>query len=198
MDTSNPLFSQIGIFARCLEERESIREEKHSSMMQAQQDPVSTRRAAPTQNDAPIEKRQTRRMKGRKNQQEAVTDEKKQEAEPMVNEEQIYLIEPQKRCEAPISDEILDKISIKAVKRSQKLAKRAKKQLEKEINSILLEQMQKVQIKFAQMRKIYSVFETEKQDLDMLREECLAERVALSAIKGGNFKGNATVEKGLW
>lgn len=144
MDTSNPLFSQIGIFARCLEERESIREEKHTSLMQAQQDPVSTRRAAPTQNEAPIEKRQTRRMKGRKNQQEAVVEEKKQDVEPIVNEEQIYLIEPQKRCEAPISDEILDKISIKAVKRSQKLAKRAKKQLEKELNSILLDQMQKV------------------------------------------------------
>lgn len=83
-------------------------------------------------------------MKGRKNQQEAVVEEKKQDVEPVVDEEQIYLIEPQKRCEAPISDEILDKISIKAVKRSQKLAKRAKKQLEKELNSILLDQMQKV------------------------------------------------------
>ena len=48
------------------------------------------------------------------------------------------------------------------------------------------------------MRKIYSVFETEKEDLDILREECLAERVALSAVKGGNYKGHANVEKALW
>jgi hypothetical protein len=32
----------------------------------------------------------------------------------------------------------------------------------------------------------------------MVREECLAERVALSALKSGDFQNNEAIEKMLW
>lgn len=56
------------------------------------------------------------------------------------------------------------------------------------MNSIIYEQLQKVEMKFEYIRKFWGLFQLEKNDIQMQREECLAERVALSALKSGNYK----------
>lgn len=53
-------------------------------------------------------------------------------------------------------------------------------------------------MKFEYIRKIWGLFQLEKNDIQMQREECLAERVALSALKSGNYKQNQNLEKHLW
>ena len=115
-------------------------------------------------------------------------DDTKAKIEQVINEDQLYLIHPQSRSEPAIPDEVLDKITAKAIGRSKRLAKAARKDIEAEMNSIIYEQLQKVEMKFEYIRKFWGLFELEKNDIQMQREECLAERVALSALKSGNYK----------
>ena len=91
----------------------------------------------------------------------------------------------------------MDKITEKAINRSKKLAKRTKKAIEKELNKIIFEQLSKLELKFDHLSNFWSLYELEKKDLDMVREECIAERVALSTLKSGQF-ANQKQEKTLW
>ena len=93
---------------------------------------------------------------------------------------------------------MLDKIAGKAISRSKRLAKRARKEIEAEMNKIIFEQMQKVEMKFDYLRQFWQLIEGEKKDLQIAREESLAERVALSALKSGNYRNNESIEKSLW
>lgn len=54
-------------------------------------------------------------------------------------------------------------------------------------------------MKFEYIRKFKTLYEQEQKDIKMIREECLAERVALSALKShnSNFISNYE-EKNLW
>lgn len=207
MDTSNPLFSQVAIFARCLEERENKIQEK---LLQQQQQSLENQEGMHLkrsgvlsrgfdQAHAPtlpvIEKRTTRRMRQQMKQEKPAVasgtsagDDTKAKIEQVINEDQLYLIHPQSRSEPAIPDEVLDKITAKAIGRSKRLAKAARKDIEAEMNSIIYEQLQKVEMKFEYIRKFWGLFELEKNDIQMQREECLAERVALSALKSGNYK----------
>ena len=92
---------------------------------------------------------------------------------------------------------MLDKIAEKAINRSKKLAKRTRKHIEKELNKIIYEQLNKLELKFDHLSNFWSLYDLEKQDLDIVREECLAERVALSTLKSGQF-ANQKQEKTLW
>ena len=65
-----------------------------------------------------------------------------------VNEDQIYLIDPANRAEPALPDEILDKITEKAITKSKRLVKQAKKEIEAEMNKIIFEQLQKIELKF--------------------------------------------------
>ena len=71
------------------------------------------------------------------------------------------MIEPAKRTEPAIPDEVLDQIADKAIKRSKRLAKKARKQIEKEMNKIVFEQLQKVELKFDYVRNFWKLFEYE-------------------------------------
>lgn len=101
----------------------------------------------------------------------------------MVEEDKIYLIEPKDRHDIQIPDEVLDRVTEKAISRAKHLASQTRKQMEKEINNVLFSQLQKLEMKFEYLRKFKQLFEQEKKDIQMIREECLAERVALSALK---------------
>ena len=63
---------------------------------------------------------------------------------------------------------------------------------------MIFEQLAKLETKVSQMRKFWNLFEIEKRDIQMCREECLTERVALSALKSGAFKSKPEVENLLW
>ena len=117
---------------------------------------------------------------------------------PEKSDEQLYLIEPTQRSDPSIPDEVLDKIAGKAISRSKRLAKRARKEIEAEMNKIIFEQMQKLEMKFDYLRQFWQLIEGEKKDLQIAREESLAERVALSALKSGNYRNNESIEKSLW
>lgn len=117
------------------------------------------------------------------------------EPEKPVDEEQIYLTEPAKRSSPAIPDEVLDKITEKAINRSRKLAKRTRKAIEKQMNKILLEQLSKLELKFDHLSNFWNLYDLEKRDLEIVREECIAERVALSTLKSGQ---NQDKEKTLW
>ena len=47
--------------------------------------------------------------------------------------------------------------------------------------------MKKLEAKARFMRQFWSAFDREKHDLGLIREELLAERVALSVLKGGEL-----------
>ena len=85
--------------------------------------------------------------------------------EQSINEDKLYLIEPSSRTEPAIPDEILDKIATKAIGRSKRLAKAARKDTEAELNKIIYEQLQKVEMKFEYIRKIWGLFQLEKNDI---------------------------------
>jgi hypothetical protein len=97
MDTSNPLFAQVAIFARCLEERQSVLEEQHqlakdSSQMMDHQSSILRRSEMPQRVAEPLEKRTTRRSKQQK------TDETDQVnaggIASAIDDEKLYLIDP--------------------------------------------------------------------------------------------------------
>jgi hypothetical protein len=107
-------------------------------------------------------------------------------------------VDPGSRAEPALPDAVLDKITDKAINKSKRLAKIARKEIEQELNKIIFEQLQKVELKFEFIQKFWSQAELEKNDIQMQREECLAERVALSALKSGDYKHNQDLEKHLW
>ena len=84
-----------------------------------------------------------------------------QEADQPVNQiseeldDQIYLIEPSNRAQLSIPDQVLDKIADKAILRSKRLAKRARKEIELELNKVVFEQMQKLEMKFDYLRQFW-------------------------------------------
>tara|TARA_B110000285_G_C14862939_1_gene485444 strand:+ start:520 stop:705 length:186 start_codon:yes stop_codon:yes gene_type:complete len=53
-------------------------------------------------------------------------------------------------------------------------------------------------LKFDHLRNFWKLFEYEQADLLKEREECLAERVALSALKSGQHSKQPLIEKALW
>lgn len=53
------------------------------------------------------------------------------------NDEKLYLIDPEKRSDPALPDEILDQIQNKAQLRSKRLAKQARKEIKAELNKIL-------------------------------------------------------------
>ena len=124
---------------------------------------------------------------------------KPEEPKPAIDEDKIYLIDPKDRQEIQIPDEVLDRVTEKAISRAKHLAKRTRKQMEKEVNNVLFSQLQKLEIKFEFLRKFKQLYEQEKKDIQMIREECLAERVALSALKSQSaFPITDSSERNMW
>ena len=99
------------------------------------------------------------------------------------DDEKLYLIDPQKRSGPALSDEVLDQIQEKAQLRSKRLAKQARKEIKAELNKIMHTQLHKLEAKFAQLQELWQVFDMEIADIQSVREECLAERIALSTLK---------------
>jgi hypothetical protein len=46
--------------------------------------------------------------------------------------------------------------------------------------------LSKLELKFEYLRKFWNLYKLEENDLKMVREECMTERVALSALKSNN------------
>ena len=84
-----------------------------------------------------------------------------------------------------LPDEVLDKITEKTILKSKRLAKSIKKEIESELNSVIHAQLSKLELKFQFLKKFWAVYDLAHSDLQMMRAECLAERVALSALKSG-------------
>lgn len=212
MDTSNPLFSQVAIFARCLEERQQRQEQTQRQVADQKDEALARRqgvlgrqqRTQEVKLPTP-EKRTTRRMQrqmdnakqtesGQQPKEQVVAPKK-----PAVDEEKLYLVDPDHRAPIQIPDKVLDQIADKAITRSKRLAKQARKNIEKELNNVLFQQLNKLEMKFEYLRKFWTLFEQEKMDVQMAREECLAERVALSALKSSNTNAMPSeMERNLW
>ena len=58
------------------------------------------------------------------------------------------MIDPAKKESPPLSDEILDKITWKMIKKCGMLVKRSRREIEDEMNEIMIEQMEKIELKF--------------------------------------------------
>lgn len=95
-----------------------------------------------------------------------------------------------------LPDDVLDKITEATIQRSKRLAKSMKKEIEGELNNVIYAQLSKVELKYQFLKKFWGVFDLARSDLQMVRGECLAERVALSALKSG--KVDKELEQKLW
>lgn len=128
-----------------------------------------------------------------------IKEQEKKPEVPKISDEKLFLIDISERAEIKIPDEVLDKITEKAIKRSKRLCKQARKNIENELNNMIFSQLSKLEMKFEFMKKFWTLYEQDKQDIKMVREECLAERVALSALKSSSANGMPTeTEKQLW
>ena len=79
-----------------------------------------------------LAEKRTRRQK------KAVADNPQQEQpQPVVNDSDLFLIDPSKKSQGQLSEEILDKIASKAIKKCKRLAKQKRKQIENEMNKII-------------------------------------------------------------
>lgn len=83
-------------------------------------------------------------------------------------------------------------ITDKAKYRARKLALQAKRDMERQLDQVLYYQMKKMEHKAQFMREFWQTFELEKKDMQLVREELLAERVALTVLRSGEVKGTAT------
>ena len=82
-----------------------------------------------------------------------------------------------------LSDETLNVIVEACLSQAEKLSKRATKAMEKDMKAIIHAQLEKIDLKFEYLKKFWALYDMENSDLKMSREECLGERVALSALK---------------
>jgi vacuolar-type H+-ATPase subunit H len=81
------------------------------------------------------------------------------------------------------------KIVDKAQSRSRKLARQAKDELEREVDTLVYHQMRKLEHKAKFIREFWQSYELERRDMQMAKEELLAERVALSVLRSGEVRG---------
>jgi len=65
-------------------------------------------------------------------------------------------VDPGSRAEPALPDAVLDKITDKAITKSKRLAKIARKEIEQELNKIIFEQLQKVELKFEFIQKFWA------------------------------------------
>jgi SWIRM-associated region 1 len=100
----------------------------------------------------------------------------------------IYLI-PQNKAEACLSKETMLQIVEKTKQRSRRLVKAARKEIESCLDDVIYQQMRKLEHKATFLRQFWTCFESEKRELKLGKEELLAERVALSVLRGGELKG---------
>ena len=108
-----------------------------------------------------------------------------QEVETPLDENKLYLIPPTERTEPALPDHILDLITNKTIKKSKRLAKLARKEIEKDLNSVIFTQLEKVEDKFRLLKNFWELSKIQQDSLNQLKEECLAERVFLTALKTG-------------
>jgi len=101
---------------------------------------------------------------------------------------ELYIV-PAARAEACLSKETLLAVEQKAQDRARRLGKRARKAIERELDSAIYYQMKKLEHKAHFLREFWSSFDLDKRDMELTREELLAERVALSVIRSGETKG---------
>lgn len=59
------------------------------------------------------------------------------------------------------------------------------------LNIVLYAQLQKLEHKLKFLREYWQIFEIEKRDLGLVKEEAMAERIALSMLKSGEAKGSS-------
>ena len=83
-------------------------------------------------------------------------------------------------------------IEEKAATKSKRLAKQSRKDIERELDNVIYHQMKKLEHKAKFLREFWTSFELDKKDMELSREELLAERVALSVIRSGETKGTQT------
>lgn len=85
-----------------------------------------------------------------------------------------------------MSDEQLKTIETKIKSRAEALAKEKKKEMEKQLNEIIFQQMQKLRAWSDFVRDFNQTYELQAAEIDTIREEILAERVAISIKKSLN------------
>jgi hypothetical protein len=81
---------------------------------------------------------------------------------PKISDEKLFLIDISERAEIKIPDEVLDKITEKAIKRSKRLCKQARKNIENELNNMIFSQLSKLEMKFEFMKKFWTLYEQDK------------------------------------
>lgn len=193
-DTSNPLLSQLAIFAKSLDymehHPEGLRQNLHQSIEKPEEDQIMNANGnlnKEQSNNMP-ERRSTRKHK------KEVLNLKHQEGdvskpqEPRSHSNDLYLI-PQTRTHALLPKETMLAIVDKTRESSRRLAKSKRKEIERELDNAIYNQMRKLEHKAQFLRQFWQSFELERRDIYLAREEILAERVALSVLRSGELKG---------
>ena len=88
-----------------------------------------------------------------------------------------------------MNKDVMIAIEEKAKGKAKRLAKQARTDIEKELDNMIYHQMKKLEHKAKFLREFWASFELDKKDMQLVREELLAERVALSVMRSGETKG---------
>lgn len=103
----------------------------------------------------------------------------------------LYLI-PQHKAEACLSKDTMIQIAEKASDKARQLAFQTRREIEKQLDNAIYYQMKKLEHKAHFMRSFWGSFNLEKCDMQLAKEELLAERVALTMLRSGEIKGTNT------
>ncbi|CDW80830.1 swi snf and rsc complex subunit ssr2 [Stylonychia lemnae] len=192
-DCSNPLLSQLAIFAKSLEYIDKIptqaqlEQEKKSTIELdlIKTEHIQQETSQPHQQEP--ERRTTRKQQAaKKKEQQQVNQQTNQKVHEDLGD--LYLI-PHSKSQACMTKEVLQKICETAKEKSKRLAKQKRKEIEGQLNLAIYYQQQKLEQKAKFLRDFWKIFEVEQNDLALIKEESLAERVALSVLKSGEIKG---------
>jgi len=89
-----------------------------------------------------------------------------------------------------LDHEKLDKIKDKTVGKSKFLSKEKESEMESLLNDVIYQQMKKLKAQSEFITQFHEVYELQEQELAMAKEECLAERVAITMLKADVTKKN--------
>jgi len=92
-----------------------------------------------------------------------------------------------------LSLEDLDLIKDTAVERSKKLAGQKRREIDDLLNEVIYAQLKKLRAKMGFVRSFWDAYEIEGRELQLMQEQCLIERMAITQAKTGNQQTGGTM-----
>ena len=104
-----------------------------------------------------------------------------------------YLVPPTttKLLDSVLNQKQLSDIESYVKARAQVLAQEKFAEMEDLVNEIIHQQMKKVRAQHAFVKEFEQIYDLQESELAMMKEECLAERIAISKVKATGASGSS-------